>query len=218
MAWTFQKMNIIAFDIGGSKIDGALVINNKIKRFIRKNTESKSSKEAILREITGTIDLLMNNNVKGIGLGVPGIAENGRVVFMPNIKSLVGLDLRKFLEKRYNIKIVIENDAKCFVLGEFLYGKARGFSNVAGITLGTGVGSGFIFNKKLYLKYTELGHIIIKGENLPEEQLCSGPALVKTYELATKKKFKPQKKNLIYKKNILNKKIKKYFFFFFFFS
>ena len=46
--------------------------------------------------------------------------------------------------------VFINNDANCFALGEFYFGKGKGFDSMIGLTIGTGLGSGVIINKKLY--------------------------------------------------------------------
>src|SRR5262249_35980445 len=45
---------------------------------------------------------------------------------------------------------LVNNDANCFALGEFYFGKGKGHDSMIGLTIGTGLGSGIIINKKLY--------------------------------------------------------------------
>jgi glucokinase len=54
------------------------------------------------------------------------------------------------MEERYKIPVVINNDANCFALGEFYFGKGKGRESMIGLTIGTGLGSGIIINQKLY--------------------------------------------------------------------
>jgi glucokinase len=54
------------------------------------------------------------------------------------------------MEDRYQIPVVIDNDANCFALGEFYFGKGNGYGSMIGLTIGTGLGCGIIINKKLY--------------------------------------------------------------------
>jgi glucokinase len=54
------------------------------------------------------------------------------------------------MEDRYHVPVFINNDANCFVLGEFYFGKGKGSDSMIGVTIGTGLGSGIIINKKLY--------------------------------------------------------------------
>jgi glucokinase len=58
--------------------------------------------------------------------------------------------LKDLLENRYKVPVHINNDANCFAVGEKYFGKAKSFKNIVGVTLGTGLGCGLIFNGKLY--------------------------------------------------------------------
>ncbi|MEP6585016.1 MAG: ROK family protein, partial [Ginsengibacter sp.] len=60
------------------------------------------------------------------------------------------LPLQTLMEDHYKIPVHIENDANCFALGEFYFGKGRGCNSMIGLTIGTGLGSGIIINKKLH--------------------------------------------------------------------
>jgi glucokinase len=67
-----------------------------------------------------------------------------------NISSWKAVHLKKILEKKYEIPVIINNDANCFALGEYYFGKGIGADNMIGLTIGTGLGSGIIINGKLY--------------------------------------------------------------------
>ena len=58
--------------------------------------------------------------------------------------------MKELLEIRYNLPVFVNNDANCFSVGEKFFGKAKPFKNIVGVTLGTGLGCGLIFNGKLY--------------------------------------------------------------------
>jgi glucokinase len=54
------------------------------------------------------------------------------------------------MKERYELPVFINNDANCFALGEFYFGKGEGADSMVGLTIGTGLGTGIIINKKLY--------------------------------------------------------------------
>ena len=97
-------------------------------------------------------DKLFDNSVKAIGIGVPGLVdtEKGIVYDVVNIPSWKEVPLRGLIQDRYGVPVLINNDANCFVLGEFYFGKGKGTDSMVGLTIGTGLGSGIILNKKLY--------------------------------------------------------------------
>jgi glucokinase len=70
----------------------------------------------------------------------------------------------------------VNNDAKCFALGELHYGKGRGCKNLVGMIIGTGLGAGVIINGKLLTGSNcgagEVGHVPYLKEEF--EYYCSG--------------------------------------------
>ncbi|MBO6286217.1 MAG: ROK family protein [Bacilli bacterium] len=174
-----KKYNI-CLDIGGTKVLGA-VFNEKDKlvcKIKKRSTEQGNSTENIESVIIAvTRELIEKANIKksqvnAISAGVPGIinSETGVVVFTPNLPWR-NYDLRSAIEKEFHAKFYLGNDVNVGVLGEYEYGAAKGFKNIVGFFLGTGVGGGLILNKKLFVgnefKAGELGHMII-DEHGPE--------------------------------------------------
>lgn len=174
-----KKYNI-CLDIGGTKVLGA-VFNEKDKlvcKVKKRSTEKGSSSENIEEVIIAvTRELIEKANIKksqvnAISAGVPGIinSDTGVVIFTPNL-PWKDYDLRSAIEKEFGTKFYLGNDVNVGVLGEYEYGAAKGFKNVVGFFIGTGVGGGLILNKKLFcgneFKAGEYGHMIL-DENGPE--------------------------------------------------
>lgn len=153
---------VISVDLGGTNLRVALVKKNKILKYIKKSTPKE--KNALLKELTNTISQLITKDIKAIGVGCPGPLENGIIKNPPNL-PLKNFNLKKFLEKKFRKKVVIENDAKCVALAEAKLGCRK--KNFFILTLGTGIGGGIIIDGKLYKGegYAgEVGHIILNGE------------------------------------------------------
>ena len=76
------------------------------------------------------------------------------------------------MEKKFGVPFYIGNDVNVGVLGEYKYGAARGYKDVVGFFVGTGMGGGLILNGELYsghmYKGAEYGHMILD----PEGPLC----------------------------------------------
>ncbi|MFA5174016.1 MAG: ROK family protein [Candidatus Pacearchaeota archaeon] len=150
---------IIAIDLGGTNLRVALVENNKIKEYIKKNTPKE--KDLLIKEIDDSISQLMVKGVKGIGMGSPGPLENGIIKNPPNL-PLKNFNIQKHLESKFKKRVVLENDAHCVALAELKLGCKK--KNFIVITLGTGVGGGIVINKQVYRGQGyagELGHIIL---------------------------------------------------------
>ncbi|MEO8415660.1 MAG: ROK family protein [Ginsengibacter sp.] len=143
---------IIGIDLGGTNIRGALVINNALQEIHSKRVNSQGTVEEVVEELFSLTDELINSGVTSIGIGVPGLVnvEEGLVYDVVYIPSWKEVPLQKRMEDRYHIPVYINNDANCFALGEYYFGKGKGSNSLIGLTLGTGLGAGIIINKKLY--------------------------------------------------------------------
>jgi len=147
-----QYKNVIGIDLGGTNVRGA-VVNEKITgEILSKKINAKASADEVLHELFAFTDKLMNGSVTAIGIGVPGLVRQEEkmvydVVYIPSWKKI---PLQPLMEDRYHVPVYAENDANCFALGEFYFGKGQGCDSMIGVTLGTGLGAGIIINKKLY--------------------------------------------------------------------
>lgn len=147
-----NKQTIIGIDLGGTNIRGGWVNDNILSNIKQERIESKKSSEEVLQQLFNLIDSLMNESVKAIGIGVPGLVDaiTGDVYDVVHIPSWKEIPLQKIIKERYRLQVIVNNDANCFALGEFYYGKGQGCNSMVGLTIGTGLGSGLILNQKLY--------------------------------------------------------------------
>jgi len=155
---------VIGLDIGASKIAGIIFDGKKAVKDLTIVTPKNLSgfKYSLLKLVKF---LSLNAKINAIGVGLAGMADNqGRVIYSPNMKFLVGFNLLKLLKSLGTKKAVIENDANCFALAEARIGQGRKLKNFIGITLGTGIGGGLISNGKLYRGIRgsagEVGHMM----------------------------------------------------------
>lgn len=147
-----NEETILAIDLGGTNVRGGLVTANRLTNILSKRINPLGSAPEVTAELFVLTDQLINNSVKAIGIGVPGLVDTEqRLVFdVVNIPSWKEVPLFKFMEERYNVPVLINNDANCFALGEYYFGKGQNTNSMIGLTIGTGLGSGIIINKKLY--------------------------------------------------------------------
>src|SRR5256885_9035255 len=147
-----QESNIIGIDLGGTNVRVASISDLKIKKINSRKINSQGSVEDVLKEIYSIIDTVIDSHSKAIGIGLPGLVDEdkGIVYDVINIPSWKEVSVRSLFEEKYQIPVRIQNDANCFALGEFYFGKGRGYNSMIGLTVGTGIGGGIILNKKLY--------------------------------------------------------------------
>lgn len=165
-----NKKYIIGIDIGGSKINTVIFSGGKVLKSAKISTPKKSQKEFLEKLETLVKKLISDAGSKkiiGVGCGVVGTLnlEKGVILNAPNLRYLNNFNIKNWLEKRFSCKVKIDNDARCFIRGEYMLGAGRGYKNIVGITLGTGIGGGIIIDGKMFYGASgaagELGHMII---------------------------------------------------------
>jgi len=155
-----EENYLIGVDLGGTKAMACLLKgSNIIKKNQRLLPKAESTAEEITQFLIDVIANVFNEKVKGIGIGVPSLIdrEKGIVFDVQNIPAWGNIPLRNILEKRFKVPVYMNNDANCFTLGEFRFGKHdRKIKNFVGLTLGTGMGAGII-NKGYLLSDAHCG-------------------------------------------------------------
>jgi len=142
----------IGIDLGGTNIRGGLVSEDNLSSVLSQKINASGSVDEVLKELFSLVDKLISPSIKAIGIGVPGLVDTdeGIVFDVVNIPSWKQVPLGQLLGDRYHLPVFINNDANCFALGEFYFGKGKGSDSMIGLTIGTGLGSGVIIRKKLY--------------------------------------------------------------------
>jgi glucokinase len=142
----------IGIDLGGTNIRCGLVENGNVVKRLSEPCRSDQPENVVLEQIEGMVRNLINPSVKGIGIGVPSVVDvqKGIVYNVANIPAWKEVHLKDILEAKFGLPVYINNDANCFALGEHRCGSGKPFTNMLGVTLGTGVGAGLIINNELY--------------------------------------------------------------------
>ncbi len=153
--------DIIAIDLGGTNLRGGLVRNNKILKYVKKQTPKQ--KNMLIKELLNIISELMKNskNVKGIGIACPGPLKDGIIKNPPNL-PLRNFNLKKIVQQKFRVRVEVEKDSTCVALAEAKLGCKK--KNFFILTLGTGIGGGIIINGSLYDGQGyggELGNIVL---------------------------------------------------------
>ncbi|AOU01101.1 MULTISPECIES: transcriptional repressor XylR [Bacillus amyloliquefaciens group] len=135
----------------------------------------------------------------GIGICVPGLIDkNQKIVFAPN-SNWRDIDLKSFIQKKFNVPVFIENEANAGAYGEKVFGAAINHDNMIYASIGTGIGIGVIINNDLYRGVGgfsgEMGHMTIDfngpkcscGNRGCWELYASEKALIKSLQTKEKK-------------------------------
>ncbi|MGF7140186.1 ROK family protein [Roseimarinus sediminis] len=164
---------ILGIDLGGTQIRAGIVSGEVLKEVKSRPTPASGTKEEVLEAIAGLCDQFKSYPIEAIGIGVPSVVdvERGIVYSVTNIPSWNEVYLKDFLEERFKVPAFVNNDANCFAAGEKYFGKGKRAKSMAGVTLGTGLGTGLIFNNHLY-----------EGKNCGAGELCNLSYLQHNYE------------------------------------
>ncbi len=176
------KKYLLGLDLGGSKI---LVVLLDLKfRVLSEHKERMDISKgfshflSLLRESISTVLLkakVTQKQILTLGVGSAGLIhpKEGKILFSPNIPFLKNCSLKEKLQSEFKIPVVIENDVNAGLYGEFRLGAAKGFSHMAGIFMGTGVGGALILDGKLYRGAFggagEIGHTWIHAPDDPKD-------------------------------------------------
>ncbi len=164
------KKFAIGIDIGGTRTKIGLVdldLGQVLEmQILPTETKDAGRFEQIIGEAMSTFKEKVNTELLGVGIGVSSFVFEDGIVdstygFMDFMEEY---PLKDIIEKVHQIPCKIDNDARLVALGEAVYGKGKGIERVLVLTLGTGLGLGFVINQKLEgkLPYGHMGgHISI---------------------------------------------------------
>ena len=173
-----KQRYIVGVDVGGTNIVvGAMPDDGSKRHALRSQpTHAELGADAVVERIVqmvqDVIEITMvetgakRDQFIGIGIGAPGPLdrENGIVVVAPNL-GWRDFPLRDRVVAGTGLPATLDNDANCATYGEWWIGAARGGRAVVGMTIGTGIGGGLVFDGQLYHGVSdvagEIGHTTI---------------------------------------------------------
>jgi glucokinase len=192
---------LIGVDVGGTKVAAGLVSAAGEITSQTRVPMAANDAAAGLAAVISAIDLVRAAHsrscteapVAGIGICAPGPLDprTGIVINPPNLPGWRNFPLAAEISKTYNLPVRVDNDGNAAALAEALWGAGRGFGNVFCATIGTGIGTGIVFNGHIYHGRTgaaaEGGHNTIDyrgprcgcGKLGCIEALASGPAIAR---------------------------------------
>jgi glucokinase len=187
---------VLGVDIGGTKIAAGVVnaagkILSKTRAPMVANGSARTAMDCVHRVIQAGMQLSMSP-VEAIGISSPGPLDprRGVIINSPNLPCWRDFALMKEIEETYGLPVRLDNDANAAGLAEALWGAGRNLASVFYVTIGTGIGTAIILEKRIYHGRTgaaaEGGHMTIDlhapvacgcGKRGCLESMASGPAL-----------------------------------------
>ena len=184
------KKHAIGIDLGGTFVKYGLISNLGEILFKGELPVSGASCEETLSLIGESIQRVVDDAAEknivlnGIGIGTPGVVDNGVVLGgAENLDRWENINLGAIFSDKFNLPVLVDNDANVMGLGETTFGSANDCSDVIFITVGTGIGGAIVINGELYSGYKnrggELGHLTIQHDGI--ECSCGGRGCLEAY-------------------------------------
>lgn len=148
---------VLGVDLGGTEMYGAIsdlggnVLDEaRLGRRGSSGEESFNCLASLIEKLLASAKL-KRRNIRGIGVGAPGItAHNEGIVTWSFALNWKDFPLKERLAKRYKLPVIVDNDVNLAALGELWFGAGQNTRNMILIAAGTGVGAGIILEGALY--------------------------------------------------------------------
>jgi glucokinase len=164
----------IGVDVGGTKVAAGVVDEQgRIVDKVRRATPAASAERTAAVIAEAVADLLSRNEASAVGVGAAGWIDDasGTVVFAPNL-AWRGEPLRAKVAGLIGLPVAVANDGSASAWAEARFGAARGHAHVIFVSVGTGIGAGYILDGRLYRgrwgMAGEPGHFRV----VPDGRLC----------------------------------------------
>ncbi len=194
--------HLIGVDVGGTKVAAGLVNDAGEISYQTRTPMVANDAAAGLAAVISAIDAVRaagnshseaSSAISGIGICAPGPLDprTGVVINPPNLPGWRNFPLAAEISKTYSLPVRVDNDGNAAALAEALWGAGRGYRNIFCATIGTGIGTGIVFDGRIYHGRTgaaaEGGHNTIDyrgprcgcGKLGCIEALASGPAIAR---------------------------------------
>lgn len=150
----------IGIDVGGTKMSAVLFNGRQVLADYTLATPKEDITKFMVM-LAALIEPLRDRvrrdktKLQGIGIGVPGTIDfkDNRILVCPNLPVLDGVKILDLIKNKIDADAILklDNDAKCFTRAEAMLGAGKHHHNVLGIIVGTGIGSGWWLNDRIYV-------------------------------------------------------------------
>ncbi|MCL2305908.1 MAG: ROK family protein [Planctomycetaceae bacterium] len=205
-------MNILALDIGGSKIMSAIATASErggrkacvLDRIAKKTLPPDTNAAGLLEEIRGILpDEKTIRQCGAVGVNIPGLADpkTGMWIYAP-FSGIQNIPIAEILSEMVGGKpVAIDNDANACALAEKLFGICTEINDFLWITISNGIGGGLVLDGKVYRgpggNAGEFGHLVLVengalcgcGNRGCMEAEAAGPGIVRRFRNEFEKRF-----------------------------
>lgn len=217
----------IGIDIGGTNLRAAILDEecNLLDKFKISNEVEKGPEYNIDKLISGIKERWADKEIIAVGVGCPGPLDirSGTILVTPNLRTWEYFKLKEYLENKFDLPVIVNNDAKVAGYSEAMVGAGKGAESVYYMTLSTGVGGGFIYKGEIVSGFNsvaaEIGNMIINEDKYKHSNMnygglegqCSGVNIARISsdiigrELTTKDVFEGAEDGNVELQNILSK-------------
>jgi glucokinase len=187
--------SLVAFDLGGTELKAArIAAGGRVERFTRVPSMAGDGEAPLFAAIAAAARQLdVADSPAVVGFGSPGVIHPATGIIVdrtPNVLLSPDFPMRDRLERLFERRVVIDNDANCAALAEHEAGAAKGARVSITVTVGTGVGSGIVVDGRIvqgaFGGAGEIGHVPVGSEGPPcrcgvegcAEPMASGSGLL----------------------------------------
>lgn len=166
----------LGLDVGGTQI--ASVVLDDHGTIVEQSVDPTDGRgTSVIAQIWNLIDrAAAKHPLEGVGIAVPGNVDpqTGTVISAPNV-SWNHVDLQALIAPALHgtAEVTVANDANAAAWAEYRFGGHHPGDSFAMITVGTGIGGGFVVNGRLLNGATgaggEVGHLTL----IPDGESCS---------------------------------------------
>jgi glucokinase len=169
-----KKLVTAGVDLGGTKIQTVVLQGEKVVGSARVLTPQTGDPADVIDAIVTTIRTSLDGSAAsegdlgGVGIGTPGQidVDAGAVLLAANVPGFSDrVELGPLVSAALNgVNVIVDNDVRVGVLGEYRRGAGRPFTNLLGVWVGTGVGGGIVLDGELHDgrgAAGEIGHLIV---------------------------------------------------------
>lgn len=186
----------IGIDVGGTNLRAGVVDGEgRILSIARTPVGTLSSPQSLIDRLAALSRQAMEQahvsleQVRSVGVGIPGAVGEGKILYTCNL-PLKDVPFEALFRQHLDLPVYLANDADCAAVGEWLYGCGQGCRDFVMLTIGTGLGGGFILGGRLYCgggMAGEVGHMVIQRRGQPcgcgrkgcWEAYCSATGLIR---------------------------------------